>query len=118
MSYLIAAAVFGAIFCYSALWLFQQWKLAREGVITRAKIIKKLQPFGPFKGPVTGLIKYNFLTPRGQYVEQSVLVGEAVCHLHEEGSEIEVLYCKDKPQITGTKVRVNASREFLRMSAL
>jgi hypothetical protein len=100
------------------LWLIRQWRLARDGIIVRGRVLRKLQPIGKVKGPVSGVIKYDFLTPRGEYVENSVLVGETVLHLHEEGADIEVVYLKNDPTVNGVKSAVNYSRETLKLPPL
>lgn len=118
MSYLLGTAIIGAIILFSFLWLVRQWKLAHEGVITRAKVTKRRRLPGNLKRPVSGVIEYDFLTPRGEFSRNSVFVGEAICHVHEEGSEIEVVYLKSNPSVSGTKNMVNWSREFLNMTPL
>jgi len=118
MSYLFGTAIVGAILFLVSFWLIRQWRLARDGIVVRGRVLRKLRPFGRARGPVSGVIKYDFLTPRGQYVENSVLVGEAVLQVHEEGSDIEIVYLKDDPTVSGIKYAVNFSRETLRMPPL
>ena len=118
MSYLFGTAIIGAVLFLFAVWAVRQWRLAREGVLGRAKVVRKRRPFGTLNFPVSSVIEYDFLTPRGEFSRNSAFVGEAVCHLHEEGSEIEIVYLKDNPAVNGTRYRVNKSREFLNMPPL
>jgi hypothetical protein len=118
MSVLIGTAITVAIIFLSALWLYWQWKLAKEGVLARARVIRKHRPLGRLMGPLSNVIEYDFLTPRGEFSRNSAFVGEAVCHVHEEGSEIEVVYLKNNPAINGTKYLVNKSREFMKLPPL
>lgn len=118
MSYLFGTAVFGGLLFIFALWAFRQWKLAKEGVLTQARVIRKVKPFGKSLGPISSVIEYDFLTPKGEFSRNSVFVGEAVSHVHKEGSEIEVVYLKGNPSVNGTKHHVNKSRRFFNMPPL
>lgn len=118
MSVLFGTAIIIAFVFFSSLWLFRQWKLAKEGVLTRARVIRKRKPFGNIKGPMANVIEYDFLTPRGEFRKNSAFVGEAVCHVHEAGSEIEVVYLKNKPAVNGTKYTVNKLRDLMNLPPL
>lgn len=118
MSVLFGTAIIVAFIFFSAMWLYRQWKLAKEGVLTRARVIRKRRPFGMLMGPLSNVIEYDFVTPRGEFSKNSAFIGEAVCHVHEEGSEIEVVYLKNNPAINGTKYMVNKSREFMNLPPL
>ena len=118
MSFLLVAAVVGVAVVFYALSLVRQFRLAREGVVTRARVKRRLRPLGSLKGPLSNVIKYDFLTPRGEYVEQTVFVGEVVSQLHKEGSEIEIVYLRDKPSVSGIKERVNRSRKVMNLPPL
>lgn len=118
MSVLIGTAIIVAFTFFSGLWIYRQLKLAKEGVLTHARVIRKSRPFERIKGPLSGVIVYDFVTPRGQFSRNSVLVGEAVCHLHKVGSEIEIVYLKSNPGINGTKYTVNKARSLLNLPPL
>lgn len=118
MSVLFGTAITVAFTFFSALWLYRQWKLAKEGILTRARVIRKRRPLGMFRSPLSNLIEYDFLTPRGEFSRNSAFIGEAVCHVHEEGSEIEVVYLKSNPKVNGTKYMVNKSRVFMNLPPL
>lgn len=118
MSYLFGSAILVFTIVFFGMWLLRQWKLAREGVLGTARVVRKRSPFGGIKGPTSRLIEYDFLTPRGEFSRRSAFVGEAVSLVHEEGSEIEIVYLKSNPGVNGTKYMVNKSREFLNMPPL
>lgn len=118
MSYLFGSAILGIFFFVSGMWLLRQWKLARNGVVGKARVVRKRSPFGGIKGPVSRVIEYDLLTPRGEFARNSAFVGEAVSLVHQEGSEIEIVYLKNNPSVNGTKYMVNRAREFLNMAPL
>lgn len=118
MAYLIGAALIGVTAFVVGSWLFRHWRLAKDGVVVRGRVVRKFSPFSRAKGPLAGVIKYDFLTPRGEYVEKSVVVGEAVLLVCEEGSDIDVVYLKGNPHISGTRQLVNATRESLKLPPL
>lgn len=118
MSVLFGTAITVAFTYFSALWLYRQWRLAKEGVLTRARVIRRRRPLGVLKGPLSNIIEYDFLTPRGEFSRNSAFVGEAVCHVHEEGTEIDVVYLKSNPRINGTRYMVNKSRELMNLPPL
>lgn len=118
MSYLFGSAILFGLFVIFALWAFRQWRLAKEGIVTQARVIRKLKPFGRSLGPISSVIEYDFLTPKGEFSRNSAFVGEAVSVIHKEGSEIEVVYLKGNPSVNGTKHHVNKSRRFLNMPPL
>ena len=119
MSFLIGATLLGVIISIFVLRYLRQYRLARDGVLTRGRVIRKLRPFGnALKGPLTNVIKYDFLTPRGEFVRNSVFVGEVVSHLHEEGSEIDVVYLRSDPGISSIKETVNSSRKVMNLPPL
>lgn len=115
MAYLFGAAFFGLFSVLITLWLFRQWRLAKEGVVVRGRVVRKIMTLGKAPGSLAGLIKYDFLTPRGQYVEKSVVVGEAVLINCQEGDDIDVVYLKDNPQISGTRHTVDVARATLKL---
>ncbi|HKJ17902.1 MAG TPA: hypothetical protein VJ984_11165 [Xanthomonadales bacterium] len=118
MAYLIGASFFGLFSVLITLWLFRRWRLANEGVVVRGRVVEKVLTFGKATRSVAGIIKYDFLTPRGEYVEKSVVVGEAVLIECEEGSEIDVVYLKDNPDISETRQMVDTARASLKLPPL
>ncbi len=118
MSYLFGSAILGGLFLIFLVWAVRQWRLAKNGVIARGRVIRKVRPFGKTLGPISSVIEYDFLTPKGEFSRSSAFVGEAVCHVHKEGSEIEVVYLKNNPSVNGTKDHVNKSRRFFNMPPL
>jgi hypothetical protein len=119
MSYLIGAAALGIVIIFCVLRWLRQFRLAREGVVTQGRVIRKSRPFGnKVTGPLTYLIRYDFITPRGEFIKNSVLVGEVVSHLHEEGSEIDVVYLRNHPAISNIKEAVNSSRKAMNLPPL
>ncbi len=118
MAYFIVTASIGVFCILSALWLFRHWRLANQGTVIRGRVVQKRLTIDRAKRSLAGIIKYNFLTPRGEFVEKSVVVGEAVLMVCEEGSEIDLVYLKENPKISGTKHLVNVTRETLRLPPL
>ena len=118
MIVLFGTAIVVTFILVSAFWLYRQWKLAREGVLTHARVTRKRRTPEIFKGRLSNVIQYDFLTPRGEFLRNSVFVGEAVSLDHVEGSEIEIVYLKSNPSVNGTKYMVNKSREFLNLPPL
>lgn len=118
MSYLFGTAIIGAAIFFFTLWIIRQWKLARDGVLGTARVTRKRRPFGSLGGPVSEIIEYDFLTPRGEFSRKSAFVGEAISHVHQEGSEIEIVYLKNNPSISGTKYMVNRARELINLPPL
>lgn len=118
MSFLIGTSVLGIMFISIVFWTFRQWRLAREGVVTRGEILRKKSFLVRAGSEIYGRIHYKFLTPRGEYAENSVFVGEAVLHDCKEGSEIDVVYLRDNPAVNSAKQVVNLSRDLIKLPPL
>ena len=69
-------------------------------------------------GQGSGYLRYEFLAPTGKRLERSITVDEDVYDQYEEGSKIDIVYVKDKPQVNGAKYMVNLSREALKLPPL
>lgn len=119
MLYVVGTIIIVAIAYYFIHRQWLQYSLARQGVVTRGRVVRKFrQPLDKESESETGCIVYDFFTPNGQHVENSVLVGEMIYQVYDKGSEIEVVYLRDNPAVSGAKYKVDMSRAALGMPPL
>ena len=118
MTILVGATCLGLVAIYFALRLFRQWRLAREGFVVRGRVVQKKFFSGEKSDSPAGVIRYEFFTPRGEYVKKSVVVGEAVLINCDEGASIDVVYLKDYPRISEIKHTVDMTRAYLNLPPL
>lgn len=119
MSYVIGTILVVAITFFLVRRHQAKSSLAREGVVTRGRVIRKFRrPLDEETESESGCIVYDFFTPGGQRVENSVFVGEMIYQVYDKGSEFEVVYLKDKPSVSGAKYEVDLSRAAMGMPPL
>lgn len=115
MTILIGAMCLGLLAMYLVLRRFRQFRLAREGLVVRGRVVRKKFISSKHSNVTAGEIRYDFHTPQGEYIKKSVLVGEAILIDCVEGDSIDIVYLKDHPRTNEIKHTVDATRAYLNL---
>ena len=118
MTVLLAVTGIVLIVLLAALRSHRQRQLANEGAVVRGRVIK--QKLIPGKQPNTssGTIRYEFITPRGKYIKNTVRVRDVVLINCTEGAAIDIAYLKGNPWTNDLKQSVDMSRAVLNLPPL
>lgn len=118
MTYLLAAICLGLISLFVALRISRQRRLANEGVVVRGRVVRKKLISGEKSESPRGVVRYEFITPKGKYIKRSTPAGEAVMMSCVEGAAIDIVYLKDNPWVSEIKQTVDVNRAALNLPPL
>ena len=92
-------------------------KLAQEGLLTRALILRKgTRPVG--KGASSPRLFYQFTDPLGRIRRRSVHVSWEIYEASREGGEIEIVYLPQDPGVNAAKYMVDLVRGQLNKNSI
>ena len=97
----------------------QMRKLALDGEITEATIIKKFKTHGLGGAASSTLryVRYEYSDSSGKTYSHKSLVSDEQWNAYDVGDSIEIVYVKSDPTISGPKYLVDLAREALEKKA-
>lgn len=118
MGFLIGALIIAAVIAVVVHRGLQMKNLANDGIVGEGKVIEKLRRVNNQGGVSAAYLRYEFNAANGLRYEKKVAVSEEISDGHEEGDPIDVVYLRNKPEVSAAKYMVNLSREALKLPPL